>query len=82
MPVPGVVAETMEVPFLGEVPMNPEVRVNADNGMPIVVADPVSAEAVAFFDITHKITNAICQMSVSEALGESSLPDQALSLAR
>ena len=75
-------AETMGVPFLGEVPMNPDVRVNADNGMPIVIADPVSAEAQAFFDITHKITNAICEMSVSEALGESSLPDQALSLSR
>ncbi len=58
----------LEVPFLGEVPMNPEVRQYADEGKPIVIADPDSVQAEAFMNIAHQLTTTICEMGVNELL--------------
>lgn len=41
-------AEDMHVPFLGEVPLDTDVRVAGDEGRPTVVATPESPAAVAF----------------------------------
>lgn len=41
-------AEAASVPFLGEVPLDPQVRVGGDGGQPIVVSHPASAVAGAF----------------------------------
>src|SRR5690606_13272536 len=41
-------AEDMHVPFLGEIPLDRDVRVAGDEGRPTVVAKPDSAAAVAF----------------------------------
>ena len=41
-------AERLEVPFLGELPLNTEIRAAGDRGEPIVVAAPDSAAARAF----------------------------------
>ncbi|HLB00848.1 MAG TPA: iron-sulfur cluster carrier protein ApbC, partial [Bacteroidota bacterium] len=35
-------SEDLQVPFLGEIPINTNIRVGSDNGRPIVVADPDS----------------------------------------
>jgi Mrp family chromosome partitioning ATPase len=44
-------AEEMRVPFLGAIPIEPEVVVSGDSGAPIVVSRPSSATAKAFGDI-------------------------------
>jgi ATP-binding protein involved in chromosome partitioning len=49
------VAEEMGVPFLGTVPIDPEIRVGGDAGMPIVLSAPESAAARAFFDIAQQL---------------------------
>lgn len=61
-------SELLEVPYLGDVPMNPEVRKLADEGKPIVIADPESVQGKAFLDIAHQITTTICELGVGELM--------------
>lgn len=49
------VAETMDVPYLGAVPIDPEVRVSGDIGTPIVVSHPTSPAAVALTKIAQDL---------------------------
>ncbi len=48
-------AEEMEVPFLGSVPMELAVRKGGDEGQPIVLAHPDSASAKMFIRIAEKV---------------------------
>ena len=43
------------VPFLGEVPLDPQVVVGGDSGAPIVVLDPTSPAAAAFRELARQI---------------------------
>jgi ATP-binding protein involved in chromosome partitioning len=49
-------AETLGVPFLGCVPIDPAIREGGDTGRPLVVAHPESPQAKAFRDIAAQIT--------------------------
>ncbi len=42
------IATTYSVPFLGSVPLNPDVRRGGDAGTPVVIADPDSESAMIF----------------------------------
>jgi ATP-binding protein involved in chromosome partitioning len=42
------IAQTFNVPFLGQVPLQPNVRTGGDEGQPVVMADPESPAAQAF----------------------------------
>jgi ATP-binding protein involved in chromosome partitioning len=42
------IANTFEVPFLGQVPLQPNVRVGGDEGRPVVLTDPDSPAAQGF----------------------------------
>ncbi len=48
-------AEAAGVPFIGEIPIDPQVRVGGDNGVPIVVSNPDSAAAKALVAIAHDL---------------------------
>lgn len=48
-------AEEMGVPFLGEIPLHYAIRENADNGTPIVFAEPESPYTKAYEDIAAKV---------------------------
>jgi ATP-binding protein involved in chromosome partitioning len=48
-------ADDLGVPLLGQVPLLPAMRQGGDDGTPIVVSDPESESARAFFEIAHKI---------------------------
>jgi ATP-binding protein involved in chromosome partitioning len=52
-------AEMLGVPFLGEVPIDPQVVVGGDTGEPIVVSHPDSPAAQAFRDIAAKVAQQI-----------------------
>jgi ATP-binding protein involved in chromosome partitioning len=41
-------AAQYQVPFLGEVPLDPKIRRGGDTGQPIIVAEPDSAHAASF----------------------------------
>ena len=48
-------ADRLEVPLLGSVPLVPELREGGDAGMPIVVSDPDGEAARAFTEIARQI---------------------------
>jgi ATP-binding protein involved in chromosome partitioning len=52
-------AEMLGVPFLGEVPIDPQVVVGGDSGQPIVVAQPDSVAAIAFKEIARQIVKQV-----------------------
>lgn len=52
-------SEQYEVPFLGEIPLDPETRIAGDHGHPIVIAKPDSPNARAFTEIAGGIASLI-----------------------
>jgi ATP-binding protein involved in chromosome partitioning len=48
-------AERLGVPFLGEVPLDAAIRARSDAGVPIVTADPSSAQARALAEIAARV---------------------------
>ena len=48
-------AESLETALLGEIPIDPSIRIGCDNGIPIVISDPESIAAKEFFEIADKI---------------------------
>jgi ATP-binding protein involved in chromosome partitioning len=48
-------AEEAGVPFLGSIPIDPEVGADSDNGTPFIVAHKDSASAKAFMEIVQKV---------------------------
>ena len=54
-------AETNSL-FLGEIPMDPQVRIGGDNGMPIVISDPNKPAAIALRSIAERLA---AQLSIN-----------------
>lgn len=52
-------ADELNVPFLGEIPLDLKIRLGADEGKPIVHSDPEGAHAKAYGAIADKISAAI-----------------------
>jgi len=50
-------AEEMNVPFLGSIPIDPKIGVDADKGSPFMIANPNSAAAKALAEIFDKVEN-------------------------
>lgn len=48
-------AKKLNEPFLGEIPLHIDIRQNADNGTPIVAANPDSPHSKAYSEIATKI---------------------------
>lgn len=48
-------AKDLDVPFLGRVPIDPDVVNTGDEGLPIIAANPDSPAAKAFNDIVEKV---------------------------
>jgi len=48
-------AKELDVPLLGQVPIEPEVTEAGDSGVPIVARNPESASAKAFLEIAEKV---------------------------
>jgi ATP-binding protein involved in chromosome partitioning len=54
-------ADDLEVPLVGKVPLSEELRKHADDGMPLVLEDPDSPAAQAIRDAAHGIVAATPQ---------------------
>jgi len=52
-------AESSKVEYLGEIPMNPEVREAGDNGIPVVIANPDSPAAKAIGKLAERIAGVL-----------------------
>jgi nitrogenase subunit NifH len=48
-------ARELQVPFLGRIPLDPQIVKNCDQGNPFVAANPDSAAAKAFMEISDRI---------------------------
>ena len=58
-------AQMLNVPFLGEIPLDPKVVVGGDSGEPIVKLDPTSPAAEAFNALAKHITHAMEQVEAA-----------------
>lgn len=50
-------AEKLGAPFLGEIPLDLDIRIGADGGVPLVVSKPDSPQAQAFSRIAEQLIN-------------------------
>jgi len=57
------IADEMALPFLGEIPIESEVVTAGDEGRPIVVRNPGSAAARAYFEIAKRLAAAVSVVS-------------------
>jgi ATP-binding protein involved in chromosome partitioning len=64
-------AEATGTPFLGQVPIDQNVRIGGDSGKPIVVEHPESAVAAALTEIAQKIA---AQVSVAALSTKNEMP--------
>jgi len=62
-------AQRLEVPFLGEIPLREQIRETSDSGTPVVAADPASPSAIALKEIANRVQQTI---SIQNQSGESS----------
>jgi ATP-binding protein involved in chromosome partitioning len=58
-------AERYNVPFLGRVPLDPQIRVGGDSGTPIVTAAPDSPGGVAFREIAGRVAARVSMLSLA-----------------
>jgi len=59
-------ARMLNVPFLGEVPIDPKVVVGGDSGEPIVILDPTSPAATAFVELAKQVAAAMVKQSTGQ----------------
>jgi ATP-binding protein involved in chromosome partitioning len=59
-------SQEYNVPFLGRVPLDVQVRVGGDSGRPIVLTDPESAAGQAFAQIATQVAARISVMALRE----------------
>ncbi len=57
------VAEEMDVPFLGTIPIDPMVRVGGDAGIPIVVSHPDAPASIALRQIARELAAQVSVMN-------------------
>ena len=57
-------ADKLKVPFLGEIPILPEVRQACDDGVPVVVSDPQGPAAQAFGQLVDRLVGEIAKRAV------------------
>jgi ATP-binding protein involved in chromosome partitioning len=52
-------ADELELPLLGEIPLDPRIHEGGDRGTPIVVAEPGSSAARALRTLADRVTSAL-----------------------
>jgi ATP-binding protein involved in chromosome partitioning len=60
-------AETVGAPFLGEIPLIPEVRAGLDAGAPVTATDPESAGAQPFLNLARQVAAALEESAAGTA---------------
>ena len=63
-------SEQFGVPFLGEVPLNPEVRAGGDEGSPVAARGPESPEAQSFYEIARRVAARVSVIDLTASPGE------------
>jgi ATP-binding protein involved in chromosome partitioning len=61
------IAEELGIPFLGGIPIDPEVVLAGDEGVPIVARNPSSPAALAYREIAAKVASAVARANFESA---------------
>jgi ATP-binding protein involved in chromosome partitioning len=72
-----VLADELDVPLLGKVPLAEELRVGADEGRPLVLSDPDAPAAQAIFHAARGLVAATPQVAPFLQPPEADLPPAA-----
>jgi len=62
-------ARTLEIPFLGALPLGQAVREGGDKGLPISIADPQGEHAQKFMEIARNLAARVSVMNLEGAGG-------------
>jgi ATP-binding protein involved in chromosome partitioning len=57
-------AEDLEVELLGEIPLDPEVTLSGDEGVPVVIRNPESAVSQCYRDLAGKVAAALSRRTL------------------
>ncbi|MBI3318603.1 MAG: Mrp/NBP35 family ATP-binding protein [Candidatus Omnitrophica bacterium] len=60
-------AEALKLPFLGNIPLVPDVRAGSDSGHPIVLTQPDSPASVAFTEAAKKLAAQVSILAAQES---------------
>ncbi len=63
-------AEQLDVPFLGEIPLDVAIRIGGDTGKPVTVTHPDSPYAQAFRKLASAVAASVSVMNVNAAQGD------------
>lgn len=63
-------AEKMNVPFLGEIPLDPKIRMGGDTGLPVSITEPDSAIGLAFRNLSQQVAAKVSVLNAQAAQGE------------
>ena len=58
-------AQRLEVPFLGELPLREQIRETSDDGTPVVASDPASESSIRFKEISNRVQQSLSVMKKS-----------------
>ena len=61
-------ATTMDVPFLGRLPVYQPISLGSDRGIPIVIAEPESPAARAFAQVGHRVATEVAKNAHRSAM--------------
>jgi ATP-binding protein involved in chromosome partitioning len=62
-------AETRRLPFLGEIPLDPAVRIGGGEGLPLVLAQPDSAQAKIFEQVAANLAGQVSRVNFDATSG-------------
>ena len=60
------IAKTFGVPFLGQIPLQPNVRLGGDEGQPVVIADPDSPAAKALMGVAGEAARQVSVLAFQQ----------------
>ena len=52
-------AQAMDIPFLGDLPLDPAVRIGGDSGRPVALLGESDSQGSAFYRIAHAVTSSL-----------------------
>jgi ATP-binding protein involved in chromosome partitioning len=65
-------SESLDVPFLGAIPLDPKIRIGGDCGKPVAVMDPESPQTESFRKIGKALVSKICFEALKSPLFQQS----------
>lgn len=63
-------ADKLGVPFLGEIPLDPKIRLGGDTGLPVTITEPESALGQAFTNVAQLVAAKVSVLNAESNQGE------------